>query len=54
LTDLWRGKVDNPTLKAKVLMLAKLSGARRVLVEDTAAGAALVQELKSQISGIIA
>jgi predicted phage terminase large subunit-like protein len=53
LTDLWRGKADYPTLKAKVVMLAKLSRARRVLVEDTAAGTALVQELKSQISGII-
>ena len=53
LTDLWRGKADYPTLKAKVLALAKYAGAQCVLVEDAGAGTALVQELKSQISGII-
>jgi predicted phage terminase large subunit-like protein len=54
LIDVWRQRVDYPTLKANVQQLAKMHGARRVLVEDTGAGTSLVQELKSRVSGIIA
>jgi predicted phage terminase large subunit-like protein len=43
-----------PALKANVPDLAKRFGARRVLVEDTGAGTSLVQELRSQVAGIIA
>jgi predicted phage terminase large subunit-like protein len=53
LRDVWRGRADYPTLKAKVSTLAKIWGARRVLVEDAGAGTALVQELRGQIAGII-
>ena len=54
LIDVWRGRVDYPTLKAKVQELAKTWKARRVLVEDAGAGMMLVQELKAKVSGIIA
>jgi predicted phage terminase large subunit-like protein len=50
----WRQRVDYPALKANVLRLAKKWNAQRVLVEDTGAGISLVQELRSQIAGIIA
>jgi predicted phage terminase large subunit-like protein len=54
LLDVWRRRVDYPALKAAVQTLARQWNARRVLVEDAAAGTALVQELKAKISGIIA
>jgi predicted phage terminase large subunit-like protein len=54
LADVWRQRVDYPTLKANVQRLAKQWGATRVLVEDTGAGISLVQELRSKVSGIIA
>jgi predicted phage terminase large subunit-like protein len=54
LLDVWRQRVDYPTLKASVQDLAKKWGARRILVEDTGTGTSLVQELQSRISGIIA
>jgi predicted phage terminase large subunit-like protein len=41
-------------LKTAVQALAKQWDATRVLVEDTGAGTALVQELKGRVSGIIA
>jgi predicted phage terminase large subunit-like protein len=54
LVDVWRQRVDYPTLKANVQRLAKEFGARRILVEDTGAGTSLVQEMRSHVSGIIA
>jgi predicted phage terminase large subunit-like protein len=54
LIDVWRQRVDYPTLKTSVQRLAKKWGARRVLVEDTGAGTSLVQELRGWVSGIIA
>jgi predicted phage terminase large subunit-like protein len=54
LIDVWRRRVDYPSLKAEVLRLAKLHQANRIFVEDTGAGIGLVQELRGQISGIIA
>jgi len=54
LIDVWRQRVDYPALKANVLERAKRFGARRVLVEDAGTGISLVQELRHQISGIIA
>lgn len=53
LKDVWRQRVDYPALKANVLHLAKLHNAKRILVEDTSAGTAIVQELRTEISGII-
>jgi predicted phage terminase large subunit-like protein len=54
LVDVWRGRVDYPTLKAKVQSHAQAFKATRVLVEDTGSGTALVQELQGRVSGIIA
>ena len=54
LADAWRGRVDYPTLKQKVVFFSKAWNAVRVLVEDTGAGTSLVQELKSKVRGIIA
>jgi predicted phage terminase large subunit-like protein len=54
LVDVWRGKVDYPTLKTKIRELADAWKARRVLVEDAGAGMMLVQELTGMVSGIVA
>jgi predicted phage terminase large subunit-like protein len=54
LVDVWRHRVDYPALKAAVLSQAALWNPRRVLVEDAGAGTPLTQELKDQVSGIIA
>jgi predicted phage terminase large subunit-like protein len=54
LIDVWRGRVDYPTLKAEVASHAKRWGAKRVLVEDAGAGTSLVQELNFSVAGIIA
>ncbi len=52
LMDVWRQRVDYPTLKAKVLELAKIHRAHRVLIEDTGAGTSLSQELRGRINVI--
>jgi predicted phage terminase large subunit-like protein len=54
LIDVWRQRVDYPTLKQNVQNLSKKWDARRVLVEDTGAGTSLVQELRGWVPGIIA
>jgi predicted phage terminase large subunit-like protein len=53
LIDVWRQRVDYPTLKTSVRSLAARWNARRILVEDTGAGTSLVQELRTEVSGII-
>ena len=53
LVDVWRGRVDYPSLKKKVIELARKWGARRVLIEDTGTGTSLVQELQRKVSGVI-
>jgi phage terminase large subunit-like protein len=50
LVDMWRQRVDYPTLKANVQTLAKIWNARRVLVEDAGAGTSLVQELRGRVT----
>lgn len=54
LIDVYRRRVDYPALKSDVRNLAKNHKAQRVLVEDSSAGTSLVQELRNEISGIIA
>jgi len=54
LLHVWRQRVDYPTLKTQVIALAEYWKARRILVEDTAAGVAPIQELRSEVSGIVA
>jgi predicted phage terminase large subunit-like protein len=53
LADVWRGRVDYPTLKSVVVTHAKQWKAQRVVVEDAGAGTMLVQELRSLVPGII-
>jgi len=52
LVDVWRGKVDYPTLKIKIRELADVWKARRILVEDAGAGMMLVQELTGTVYGM--
>ena len=54
LLDVVRFRGDYPTLKARVIAEAKKWKARRVLVEDKGTGTSLVQELRSEVPGIIA
>ncbi len=54
LVDLWRNRVDYPTLKSRVKELAGRWRAHRVLVEDASSGTSLVQELRQSVAGLIA
>jgi predicted phage terminase large subunit-like protein len=53
LLDVWRKRVGYPTLKGAVVELARRSGAKQVLVEETGTAIALLQELKFQVPGIV-
>lgn len=53
LLDVWRKRVDYPTLKATVIEQAKKWDAKQVLVEETGTAIGLLQELKRQVSGIV-
>jgi predicted phage terminase large subunit-like protein len=52
LLDVWRDRVDYPTLKAKVVELATQWGARQVLVEEAGTALGLLDELKSCVRGL--
>jgi predicted phage terminase large subunit-like protein len=52
LMDLWRGRVDYPALKAKVIELAQRSNASQVLVEETGTAVGLLAELRRKVHGI--
>lgn len=52
LADVFRRRLDYPSLKAAVVSIAKQWKASRVLIEDAAAGTALVQELRPRIPAI--
>jgi predicted phage terminase large subunit-like protein len=54
LLDVWRKRVDYPELKAAAQALAQKHKAQRVLVEDAGTGTSLVQELRTEVSGIVA
>lgn len=54
LIDLWRERVDYPTLKKKVIELAQKHRARQILIEDTSTATALIQELRFQVHGLTA
>ena len=49
LADVFRKRLDYPSLKAAVISVAKHWKASRVLIEDAAAGMALIQELRPTI-----
>lgn len=46
LIDVWRGRVEFPELKRKVIELAKLHSVNEILIEDKASGQSLIQELQ--------
>jgi len=46
--DVWRGRVEFPELKYKVIELARLHRATTLLVEDKASGQQLIQTLRSE------
>jgi predicted phage terminase large subunit-like protein len=52
LLDVWRDRVDYPTLKAKVQELAKRWNANQVLVEEAGTALGLLQELRFHVIGI--
>ena len=52
LRDVWRGRVDYPTLKAKVQELAKQWGARQVLIEEAGTAIGLLAELRFHVRGL--
>jgi predicted phage terminase large subunit-like protein len=54
LIHVLRGRFDFPTLRTKVLELAKLHKASQVLIEDAGFGTALIQELKTAHFSVIA
>jgi len=53
LLDVWRRRVDYPTLKAAVVEQAEKWGAQQVLVEEAGTAIGLLQELKIQVPGIV-
>jgi predicted phage terminase large subunit-like protein len=54
LIDVLRGRFDFPTLRRKVAEQAKLHKASQVLIEDAGFGTALIQDLKTADSSVIA
>ena len=53
LLDVWRKRVDYPTLKAAVIDQARKWHAKQVLVEESGTAIALLQELKFHVPGIV-
>lgn len=53
LHDVWRCRVDYPKLKARVKELAQQFRADEVLIEDAGSGTFLLQELQSEVSGLV-
>jgi predicted phage terminase large subunit-like protein len=52
LLDVWRGRVDYPTLKAKVRELAERWNANQVLIEESGTAIGLLDELRRQVRGL--
>ena len=48
IIDVWRGRLEFPDLKRKAVELARLHGARTILIEDKASGQQLIQALRSE------
>jgi predicted phage terminase large subunit-like protein len=53
LLDLWRGRVDYPTLRAKVLALHEEWRPSTILVEETGTAIGLIDELRYQCYGLV-
>jgi predicted phage terminase large subunit-like protein len=54
LVDVWRERVDYPTLKAKVESHATAWGADQVLIEEAGTAIGLIQELQCRVCGLTA
>ena len=52
LIDVWRDRVDYPTLKAEVMELSKKWNAHSVLVEEAGTVIGLLAELKGKVRGL--
>jgi predicted phage terminase large subunit-like protein len=52
LLDVWRGRVDYPSLKAKVEELARHWQAEQIVVEETGTAIGLLDELRFRVAGI--
>jgi predicted phage terminase large subunit-like protein len=52
LLDVWRGRIDYPTLKSKVEQFAQRWNADQVLIEEAGTAIGLLQELTYRVSGI--
>ena len=52
LLDVWRDRVDYPTLKATVLQLANLWRPYQVLIEEAGTAVGLLQELRYSVRGL--
>jgi predicted phage terminase large subunit-like protein len=48
MIDIWRGRLEFPELYKKAVALARLHGARTLLIEDRASGQQLIQTLRSE------
>jgi predicted phage terminase large subunit-like protein len=53
LLDVWRGRVDYPSLKAKAEELASRCQANQIVVEETGTAIGLLDELTLRIAGIV-
>jgi predicted phage terminase large subunit-like protein len=53
LLDVWRGRVDYPSLKAKVQELAKDWQANQIVVEEAGTAIGLLDELSYRVAGIV-
>jgi predicted phage terminase large subunit-like protein len=53
LVDVYRARLDYPSLKSAAVTLASKFRAHRVLIEDMGAGTSLAQELQRMISGAV-
>ncbi len=52
LVHTWRGRLNYPDLKLKVIQLAREWNARQVLIEEAGTAIGLVQELRYEIAGL--
>jgi predicted phage terminase large subunit-like protein len=48
LLDMWKGRVEFPELKRKVVELSEKHNANEILIEDKASGQSLIQELQRE------
>ena len=52
LLDVWRGRLDYPGLKAKVVELSRQWGANQVLIEEAGTAIGILAEIKHDVAGL--